>query len=115
MNAAALAAQTTFGWKYFWIVMPQEIPDDFELVIKWTGTPSAHSLYVNGGGFKEATYFNGHAAMMVAGDEPLIRGDSFTYTVTNDYAGVFQTAFAKLFGVQLPSDATPTQADSLAT
>lgn len=115
MNAAALAAQTSFGWEYFWINTPATMPDDFELVIKWSGTPSAHSVYINGGGLRAADYFNGHAVMVIAGDEPFLRGDKFEYTVTNDYAGVFQTAFAKLFGIQLPSDASPTQADTLAT
>jgi hypothetical protein len=115
MNAAALAAATVFTWKYFWVNMPAEIPDDFELVIKWTGTPSAHSIYINGGGMQESTYFNGHTVMITAGSDPFIRGDSLVYTVTNDYAGVFQTAFAKTLGIQLQSDGSPTQADSLAT
>ena len=115
MNAAALAAQTTYGFEYFWVTMPTEIPSDFALVIKWTGTPSAHSLWVNGGGMAPAVYFNGHCAGITAGTNPFLRTDRFTYTVTNNYAGVFQTALAKLFGIQLPSSGSPTQADSLAT
>lgn len=115
LNAAALAALTTFGWKYFWVIMPNTIPDDFVLAIKWSGTPSAHSVWINGGGMKEAVYFNGHAAMVVAGSVPFLRDDRFIYTVTNDYAGVFQTAAAKLFGIQFVSNGSPTNLDSLAT
>jgi len=115
MNAAALAAATSFVFKQFFVNMPAQIPDDFALVIKWTGTPSAHSLYINGGGMQEAKYFNGHTLVVTAGSAPILRGDKFTYTVTNDYAGVFQTAFAKLLGFQLPTSGSPTQADSLAT
>lgn len=115
LNAAALAALTAWNWKYFWINMPAEIPDDLALVIKWTGTPSAHSVRLDFGGMKEAVYFNGHCGMVVSGDDKFLAADRFTYTVTNDYAGVFQTAFAKMFGVQLPSDASPSIADSLAT
>lgn len=115
LNAAALAAQTTYEWEHFFVNMPVYIPSDFALVIKWTGTPSAHSILINGGGLIEAVYFNGHCAGITAGSAPFLRTDRFTYTVTNNYNGVFQTAFAKLFGMQMPSSGAPTQADSLAT
>lgn len=115
MNAAALAAQTGYGVEYFWVNMPAIIPSDFALVIKWTGTPSAHSLWIDGGGMREAFYFNGHCAGIIAGSAEFQVGDQFTYTVTNDYDGVFQTAFVKLFGIQMASNAVATQADSLAT
>lgn len=117
MNAATLAAQTTYGFEYFWVNMPPEIPSDFVLAISWAGTPSAHSLWINGGGMKEGVYFNGHCAAITAGSNPFLRTDRFTYTVTNDYAGVFQTMFVKSFGMQMPSATAggETQADSLAT
>jgi len=115
MNAAALAAQTSYGFEYFWVNVPAEIPTDFALVVKWSGTPSAHSVLINGGGMREAVYFNGHCAAITAGSSPFLRTDRFAYTVTNDYAGVFQAAFAKSFGIQLPSSGSPTRADSLAT
>ncbi len=41
-------------------------------------------------------------------------GDRFDTLITNDDAGVFQTYFRKTYGIQLPSDASPTVADSLA-
>lgn len=115
MDDAALAAATAYTFKHFWITMPAEIPDDFELVIKWTGTPSAHSIYVDGGGVAPAVYYNGIAFAIYAGSEKFLREDRFTFTVTNDNNGVFQTFFRKAFGVQLPSSGAPTQADTLAT
>lgn len=114
-NAAIVTGSSDWSWYSFFINMPAEIPDDFELVIKFDGTPSAHEIFINGGGMKEVDYFNGHCVMIYAGQNKYLRGDRMTYTVTNNYAGVFQTAFAKLLGVQVPSDASPTQADSLAT
>lgn len=115
LDATALAALTDYEWQYFWINMPEEIPDDMELVIKLDGTPSANDVFIDYGGAKEATYFNGHCAVVVAGEDKFLIGDRAEYTVSNNYAGVFQTAFTKLYGFQLPSSGSPTQADSLAT
>ncbi len=117
MNAAALAAQTSYGLEYFYINMPADIPEDFKLVIKWTGTPSAHSVRIDWAGIGPVTYFNGIHFAVVAGTDKFLRGDRFSFDVTNDEAGVFQTAFRKMFGFQFPSDTggTETIADTYAT
>jgi hypothetical protein len=117
MNAAALAAQTTYGLEHFYINMPADIPDDMKLVIKWTGTPSAHSLSIDWLGAGPVTYFNGIHFNVVAGSEKFLRNDRYSFDVTNNEAGVFQAAFRKMFGFQLPSDAggTETIDDALAT
>lgn len=115
MNAAALAAQVAYGIESFFVTMPKEIPDDMKLVIKWTGTPSAHSVRIDHACFGPVTYFNGIHAVMVGGAEKFLRGDRFKFTVTNNDAGLFQAFFRDTYGVQLPSDAAPTIADALAT
>lgn len=116
LNAAALAALTSYTWESFWINMPAEIPDDMELVIKWTGTPSAHSVRIDGGGMGPATYFDGVGFALYAGADKFIRGDRFVFAVTNNNAGTFQEAFRRLYGMQMPSDTggTETTLDSLA-
>lgn len=118
MNAAALAAQTSFGLEYFFVNMPKDIPTDFELVIKVTGTlTSAKSVYIDRMCFGPVTWHNGIHFAIVAGAEPFLKGDRFTFDVTNDDAGVFQKFFRDAYGVQIPSDTggTETIADSLAT
>jgi hypothetical protein len=60
-------------------------------------------------------YHGGVAAAVVPGSSRFAAGDRFTFTVSNDAAGVFQEAFRKNYGVQLPSSGAPTIADALAT
>jgi hypothetical protein len=117
MDEIALAAQTSFGLEYFYINMPDEIPDDLALVIKLNDTPSAHSIYIDWMGIGPVTYFNGVHLAMVAGEDNFLRDDRFIVDISNNEAGVFQTAFRKMFGFQLPSDAggTETIDDALAT
>lgn len=117
MDNTALAAATSYTWKYFWINMPAEVPDNMALVIKLTGTPSAHAIYIDGGGFAPATYFNGVCFALYAGSSKFLRGDRFSFDVTNDEAGVFQKFFRKAYGFQMPSvtDGSETNVDTLAT
>jgi hypothetical protein len=86
-----------------------------KLVIKWTGTPSAHNIFIDGGGVAPVTYHNGVNFMVYAGTDKFIRNDRFSLTVSNDNNGVFQTFFRKTYGMQLPSTGSPTNADTLAT
>lgn len=115
LNAAAVAALTSYAWHGFYINWPTDVPSDMELVIKWTGTPSAHSVYIDGGGVAPVVYHNGVNFVVYAGSEKFLRTDRFSLTVSNDDLGVFQTFFRKSYGVQLPSNAAPSQADTLAT
>lgn len=117
MNAAAIQAATAYVWKSFYVNMPADIPTDLKLTISLTGpATNAQSLWIDGGGFQAVDWFNGHSTYVYAGSDNFVRGDNFTYTCTNDEAGVFQTAFAKLFRIQFPSvAAAPTIAEALAT
>lgn len=115
LNAATLAAMGgAFAWKYFFVNMPEEIPSDMALVIKWTGTPSAHSVYIDGGGVTTPTWHNGVSFVAYAGSDPFIKNDRFSLLVTQSGGGIFQNWFRKTYGIQMPSAAVPTIPDSLA-
>lgn len=110
-----LAALTTYTLKYFFINIPAQVPDDFELVIKLTGTPSAHAVRIDSMAVSEVKWANGIGFAIFPGSTPFVRNDRFTIAVTNDKAGVFQEFFRRYFKFQLPSSATPSRSDSLAT
>ena len=107
---------STSAWtlKTAFISVPAELPSDLKLVIELSGTPN-NAIYVDWGGIVQCSYLNGVTAVVVAGTDKFVQGDSYTYDVSNSENGVFQTAFAKLFGLQLPSSGSPTRADSLCT
>lgn len=114
MNAAALAAATTYTLKYFYITMPVIIPADLELVIKIAGILTASKgVWIDSLAFGPVVYANGINIAIIAGSTPFQSTDRFTFTVTNDKAGVFQEWFRKNYGIQLPSSATPTISDKL--
>lgn len=115
LNAAALSALSSYQWKYFFVNMPTQIPDDMALVIKWDGTPSTHSVYVDGGGIVQPVWHNGLSFAAYAGSEAFVKNDRFVFSVTNDEAGVFQRWFRKSLGFQMPSSLTPSISDSQAT
>ena len=116
MNAAALAAQTAWDRENFFINMPAEVPDDMEIVIKVTGTlTTAKSVWIDNLAFGPATYENGVNVVIHAGSAKFLAGDTLTFSITNNDAGVFQTWFRKAFLVQLASSGAPTISDSLAT
>ena len=115
LNAATLAATTSYTRKHFHVNMPAVIPSDFKLVVKWTGTPSSHSVKIDGVAFGPMQFVNGVGAVIVAGSEAFLAGDKLAFTVANDDGGVLQTYFRQAFQVQMPSNASPTLSDTLAT
>jgi len=115
MNAAALSAQTTYGLEYFYFTIPAKVPADMELVIKVTGTlTNAKSVWVDSLCFGPVLYGNGVNVVVIPGSDQFTRRDRFSFTVTNNYLGKFQTFFGKRYRVQLPSSATPTVKDAWA-
>jgi hypothetical protein len=118
MDATALAAQTTYGLKSFFVNIPADIPSNFALEIRITGgLTAAKDVLIDGLVLTPTTWHGGIGIAIVAGATPVIIGDRFSFSVANDNAGVFQTFMRKKFGIQLPSqtDASETQPDSLAT
>lgn len=114
LNYTTLAGLTSWTRYSFYINMPSEIPDDMKLVIKWTGTPSAHSVRFDNGAFGVPTYYNGINVVIHKGSTKFLVGDTLTFTVSNNEAGVFQTHARDYLGLQWPTDATPTISDTLA-
>jgi hypothetical protein len=95
-----------------------EVPSDLKLVIKVTGTlTSTKTVSFDHGGMAPVVYHNGIHVNLVSGSDYFVLGDKFTWTTTNDGAGVVQTYFGKAHRFQLPSDTggAETIADSVAT
>lgn len=118
VSIAGNALATSWTLVSFWVNIPADVPSDFEIVIKVTGTlNTAKKIYVDSIGFTPAVYHNGVAIGVVAGATPFAANDKFTFTVANDAAGTFQEFFRRVYKVQLPSDTggSETIADSLAT
>ena len=96
--------------------MPTDIPSDLKLVVKVTGTDTATArVLIDNIAFGPVTYFGGTHVVLSSGTDKWLVGDKVTWTVANNNAGVIQTFFRKAFRLQLPSSASPTIADSLAS
>jgi hypothetical protein len=94
---------------------PRVIPSDLALLIEWSGTPSAGSLYIDDVQVTPLSWINGMGFFMVAGATPFVSGDLIQVDMENT-EGVFQKFFRQRYGVQLPSNlaGSETIADSLA-
>lgn len=102
----------------FFLNVPFEIPADVYLQIKWDTPTATEVLEIDGVGFGPAVWHNGlcFAASPGASSVPFIIGDRFSIAITQSgTAGVFQEFFRRRYGMQLPSSATPSQSDNLAT
>lgn len=116
VSIAAAALPTSWTLYSFFIVLPAVIPSDWEIKISWSGTPTnAKSVWLDSLAIAEVVYHGGIGAVAVAGASPLAVGDRWTAAITNDNAGVFQRFFREYYRFQLPSSASPTNADALAT
>lgn len=108
---------TSWSLQHFYVNLPADLPSDWKLVVKVTGTLNTGKIvYVDDIGFGPVTWHNGVGFVVVAGSTPFIRGDRFTFTTASNGAGTFQTFFRKAWGVQLPSlaDTNETIDDALA-
>lgn len=116
MDASALAAQTSYGLEYFFINMPADIPTDLKLSITLTpALTNAKTVLIDHMQFGPVDYHGGIHASIVDGSGQTTKNDRYTFTVANNDNGVFQTFFRKGLRIQLPSNASPSIADSLAS
>tara|TARA_R100000322_G_scaffold170394_1_gene145615 strand:+ start:28451 stop:29797 length:1347 start_codon:yes stop_codon:yes gene_type:complete len=116
MNAAALAAQTAYGVEYFYITMPSAIPTDMKLQVDLAGgLTSGKTVLIDHIQFGPVEYFGGVNFALVDGSGKTTIRDTHSSAISNNDAGVFQTFFRKGLNVQLPSDSSPSIADSLAS
>lgn len=102
-----IAADWPETWTFysFFVNTPRVVPDDFEIVVEVTDTLTDDATVdVDALALVPAAYHAGLSLALFGGADDFAVDDAFTFGVTNDEAGVFQTLFGKYFGVQLPSD-----------
>ena len=91
-------------------------PKKFKLAINMTNTlTSGKTVLVDALNFGPVDYHGGINAVIVSGAGKFRKDDKFTFAVSNNNSGVFQTFFRKGIGIQLPSAGSPTIADALAS
>lgn len=99
------------------VVVPANLPSDFKLNIIWETTPDAgKKVLVDSVCVALPAYHGGIGIGVHAGPytAPAVRGDSYSFAVSNNQAGKLQEFARRALGYQLPSNASPTIADSLA-
>lgn len=112
LDAAALQAATGWTIATAEFVAPDVTVDDLQLRLFWSG--GSGNLLIDSLALAPFAYGNGVGVAVLAGANQFVIGDRFTWTTTNA-EGVMQRFFRRYLGVQMPSDVTPTRADSLAT
>ena len=112
------ATTTAWGFAYGQVLIPTtEISENVEIRIESDGILDAANdpVLLDNLIIAPCEYFEGIALGIVNGPNRSVVGDTATFTISNSDAGKFQTAFRKMYGVQLPTDATPTISDALVT
>ncbi len=112
---------TTYGtndyvWIEGWWTTPAVVPDDLRIVFTYTGGNG--EIWIDSMGFGPVTFLGGVGYAITANKTPFELEDRFTIinnVILDPTDGVFQKFFGRRFHQQLPSSATPSQADSLAT
>jgi hypothetical protein len=113
---------TTYANHTMSFITPKSLPTSTYLVLEFTTALSAHGLYVDDLALCAATelYDGGPFLSIFAGETDWRVPDFWTVAVANNYAGDFQKAFERIFGMnalglQLPRDTggTETIADTL--
>lgn len=92
--------------------MPANLPDDIVLRIRTSSADG--TLWIDSMSLAPVTYAAGVGYSVLAGATAFSVGDRFTMTHTAT-EGVVQRFFRRMYGIQLPSDASPSILDSVAT
>lgn len=98
------------------ILIPAELTGDVVINVRTPGDvlDSANDpVIIDSVILSEAVFYSGVAMVLTCGGSKVLRGDTITYTLTNNNAGKFQTFFRKAYKVQLPSSSSPSISDSL--
>lgn len=111
---AGASLPTSWTLAYYFFNMPAVIPSDFALSVTYSSTPTKN-IFLDDLMLAPVLYFNGICGISVPGVTPFTRGDSFTMTVANDQSGRFQEYFRRGYSVQLPSSASSSISDGLAS
>lgn len=120
MSASISVKPTTTTWTFYYTqaIFPKNFfGDTLDITLASVGTLGAgnDAMLVDNIIIAPCEYFEGVAMGVVNGDGRWVVGDTISLTISNSDAGKFQTAFRKMYGVQLPTDATPTISDALVT
>lgn len=100
---------------------PRVLPSSTRFMISLsTPLEASKNVYIDRVGFAEpySFYRGGPVIAAFSASSPIIQGDGWTATTTNDYDGQFQTWFNRVFGMAnmgliLPSSGSPSISDSL--
>lgn len=100
---------------------PAALPSVVKLRIRLSGAlNSGQSVYIDDAALCQAVeaYPGGPYVAIFRGSQKFIKNDAFAIDVQNNYAGVWQQTFERLFGMrsmglQLPTSSTPTVPESL--
>jgi len=85
---------------------PEQIPADFEIEIETSTVGTGLELFIDELCLMEVSKLRGLGLVVVAGDDEAYADDMVTMTVTNDYAGKFQTFVGRFFNRSLVSDSS---------
>lgn len=97
---------------------PRELPDDVGFYIHVSGVESGTTIFIDNIALGICTQFAGLEWVALRTNDPPLINDKWRQRVDNDYGGVIQTAFSRVFpGRYLPSNNAggETIADTLAT
>lgn len=114
---AALSSATSWTHASAFVLIPDNVPTDFALEIRWASNPTnTKTIRVDDIAIGPVFYVGGIGLAWRRGSAIALANDRWTFTVANS-EGVIQRFFRRAFGVQLPSNAAggETIADSLAT
>lgn len=107
---------TSWTTKSFFWNSPAQVPANMSINILLTGTTTTSTVFIDEVMLIPVTLVRGVGFVLTAKQSAndSIAGDNYSFAITNDYAGKFQTFFARN-GFSLPSSGSPTISDSLVT
>lgn len=104
---------THAAWVLFHTVFntPEILPPDMKISISVTETGGAGTalVLIDEVILTKMTYFRGVGVTILSGGALCYAKDQGSATITNDYAGLFQSWFGRFFNISLPSATTPAQ------
>jgi hypothetical protein len=115
-NFTADMATAAAGWNLYndLFLVPDSIAADWTLRIVCDTSGCNGSPLVDDVLIVPVNYMGGFGHALVAIDAKIILQDEVSMALSNDNAGVLQTAFRRLYGMQMPSSGSPTIGDAYA-
>jgi len=110
-------SSSQFNSSVIFFATPENVPSDAKVTIEWTSATGnvGKSVYVSGCFVSTVSTHAGVNYSVTRGSTNYAISDSFSCTTTNARDGKFQDYFTRFLGYQLPSSASPTISDTLAS